>query len=88
MEKEIELITNYLDKLGKALGLGTEKLWPYLIKQQYVEAVFSTIFFIVFLAASIWIIRFIMKHWQFQEEGIYSICQNDHFIYGQCWKIY
>lgn len=38
MEKEITLVLNYLDKLGEKLGIGANMLWPYLMKQQVIEA--------------------------------------------------
>ena len=34
-----QLILNYLDKISQQLGATGERLWPILIKQQYVNAV-------------------------------------------------
>lgn len=38
MSKEIDQITLYLDKLAQKLGVGAEHIWPWFIKQQYVDA--------------------------------------------------
>lgn len=38
MENEITLVLNYLDKIGEKLGIGANMLWPYLMKQQIIEA--------------------------------------------------
>jgi hypothetical protein len=43
MEKEITLVLNYLDKVGEKLGIGANMLWPYLMKQQIIEAYLNII---------------------------------------------
>jgi hypothetical protein len=50
MEKEITLVLNYLDKIGEKLGIGANMLWPYMMKQQIIEA-YINVAVIVLLAA-------------------------------------
>jgi hypothetical protein len=50
MEKEITLVLSYLDKIGEKLGIGANMLWPYLMKQQIIEA-YMNVAVIVLLAA-------------------------------------
>jgi len=57
MEKELQMVTDYLDKVAAKIGAGAESLWPYLIKQQYIEAVRTTIVFILVAIASIFITK-------------------------------
>jgi len=51
MEKEIGLVLNYLDKIGEKLGIGANMLWPYLMRQQILEACINL--FLVVLMLSI-----------------------------------
>jgi len=52
MDKEaIEAMTQYLDKVAEKIGTGTEHIWPWLVRQQYVEAVFSLALLIVVCCA-------------------------------------
>ena len=53
MEKELQMITEYLDKVAGKIGIGAKTLWPYLIKQQYIEAVRSIIIFIMVVITSV-----------------------------------
>lgn len=46
-EKEITLITSYLDKVGEKIGTGAETVWPWLIKQVYVDAFIQAIILII-----------------------------------------
>ena len=37
MDPRITQVTEYLDKIALKLGLGASEIWPWLIRQQYVE---------------------------------------------------
>ena len=46
--ESIDKITQYLDKLASKLGIGVQEVWPWFVRQQYVEAITSIIFFSIF----------------------------------------
>jgi len=39
MDPRIDQITQYLDKIAMKLGLRAAEIWPWLIKQQYIEPI-------------------------------------------------
>lgn len=43
-DKSTELILNNLNAIALKLGMATQTLWPYLIRQQYLDALFSFVF--------------------------------------------
>ena len=48
MNKEaIQEITKYLDKVSEKLGAGADQVWPWFIKQVYIDAIFSITYFVV-----------------------------------------
>jgi hypothetical protein len=52
-EKTIAEITQYLDTLIERAGGTIETIWPYLIKQAYIEFAISLFCFIVFTTGTI-----------------------------------
>lgn len=62
-EKQIEMITDYLDKIGEKLGVGANTIWPWLVKQQYVSAIMSIILFGLFWGAGVWICKMWNSKW-------------------------
>jgi hypothetical protein len=52
MDKEIQIITGYLDKIAAKIGVGAHKIWPWLVKQQYIEAIYPAIIALVLLVAT------------------------------------
>lgn len=81
MGKEIELITTYLDKLAGKLGVGAGQIWPWLIKQQYVDGFLAIFLFICSTIGLYACVRFVIKHWNpdsVEANPIYSICREDH----------
>lgn len=52
MDKEIQMITNYLDKIGTKIGVGVQQVWPWLVKQQYIEAIYPAIISLLLLVAT------------------------------------
>lgn len=48
MEKEtVEQVAMYLDKIGEKVGVTFEQMWPFLVKQAFIEGLFSTILFVI-----------------------------------------
>ena len=48
MEKEIQMVMDKLDQIAAKIGTTVEQLWPWLVRQQYVEAFYSLGFLILF----------------------------------------
>lgn len=49
MEKEtFDQVAMYLDKIGGKIGVTFEQMWPFLVKQAFIEGLFSTIIFAVY----------------------------------------
>ena len=54
MDKEsIQLITEYLDQIGEKLGVGTQTIWPWFVKQQIISSYVSLFTFTLFAILSI-----------------------------------
>lgn len=62
-EKQIDMITNYLDKIGEKIGVGANTIWPWLVKQQYVHAIMSTIWLCLFWGIGLWICKMWSDKW-------------------------
>ena len=86
----ITQITSYLDKLGEKLGIGATMVWPWLIRQVYVECITAWLSFISSVTVAFLIGKFAAHHWNgsysrrsaFNEpeenSNQYSIVDNDH----------
>lgn len=78
MDKEsTELILQHLDKLGEKLGVGVEKIWPWCIRQVYIDSIITTLAMLVSVGLFISCTIFAAKHWGSRENG-YSIYDSDH----------
>lgn len=90
MEKELQTILNYLDKIAEKLNIGIEQIWPWFIQQQYVDAAVSCVA-LIFICCMFGIsMRLTLKYWRkdwpkYDEEGKkiegydgYSIYRSDH----------
>lgn len=53
----ITLITEYLDKIGEKLGVGAAIIWPWFVRQQYLEALVPVIFLGTFAIAFICMLK-------------------------------
>ena len=73
MEKEIQMVTDYLDKIAIKLGVGVDKIWPWFIKQEYVDAITSLLYFVIIIPVTLKVYLFAMKHWE-------NICKKDHEV--------
>jgi hypothetical protein len=79
MDKEaINQITMYLDKLGEKLGIGTAKIWPWFVRQIYIDVVLSWLFLIVTTVSLVIVSRYGMIHWKPEDGEAYSIYRNNH----------
>ena len=45
--ENLQPVLDYLDKIGEKIGQGAEHIWPWLIKQQYIESTIAWIVFII-----------------------------------------
>ncbi len=81
------MVFGYLDKISEKLGVGAAQIWPWLIRQQYVDF-FSVLAFFVLVAPTLFFLaRFAIKHWDRDSDG-YSISQSDHEVpWGVCLAI-
>lgn len=62
MNKEIvNSVLAKLDALAAKLGMTVEQIWPWLVRQQYVDAVYSLILFVFFLLIGCISYRFVRK---------------------------
>jgi NADH:ubiquinone oxidoreductase subunit 5 (subunit L)/multisubunit Na+/H+ antiporter MnhA subunit len=75
-QESIQLVLNYLDKIAAKLGTTAEQVWPWLIRQQYVEAIYPFIIFIILFIPFFFVMRFPIHHWN-PDEG-YNICNSSH----------
>lgn len=77
MEKEsIQLVLTYLDKIAEKIGTTAEQVWPWMIRQQYVEAIYPFFTTAILGTGLCFLIKFTLKHWN-PEKG-YSIYSEDH----------
>jgi len=42
-EQNLQQVLTYLDKIGAKLGVATNTVWPWLVKQQYILAYYSLV---------------------------------------------
>ena len=84
MEKETQLILNYFDQLAIKLGVGIEHIWPWFIKQQYIEAFYSITLFVIISIVFGFYIKYFIQHWDRQPLNTdtnkvpYSVCKSEH----------
>ena len=57
MDPRITQVTEYLDKVATKLGLGASEIWPWLIKQQYIEPLMYLVFVPFAGFASWWLFK-------------------------------
>lgn len=84
-------ILDYLDKIGEKLDVGTQMVWPWFVRQVYIDVFLAWLFFTLTSTILFFIYRYVMRHWDYprndegqrlygyEREGLpYSICQEDH----------
>lgn len=77
-KEQFILLLDYLDKIGHKLGVGVGEVWPWFIKQQYIQACYNFILLMIILTMSYFIARFAYKHYDPDDEEIYSIVRSRH----------
>lgn len=66
-EEKLRMILEYLDKIAAKLNIGIEQVWPWFIKQQYVDAYVSFSYFLFFLALCSILLLVTFKLWKSEE---------------------
>ena len=46
--EQIQPVLDYLDKIATKIGSTAEQVWPWLVRQQYVEALYGGVLFLLF----------------------------------------
>jgi hypothetical protein len=78
MDKEsTELILQHLDKLAEKLGVGVGKIWPWFVRQVYIDSIQSTFLMLISISLFIGCTVFMCKHWK-ETESKYSIYSAHH----------
>ena len=77
-QQSLQMVLNYLDKIALKIGTTVEHVWPWLIRQQYVEAIYPFIISFVFGLVFILVLTFTVRHWDPDTEGGYNIYREDH----------
>jgi hypothetical protein len=72
----IDKVTQYLDKIALKLGVSVDTIWPWFVKQQYIEAYYSLFVFGLSLSVLSLFSYITLTHWT-------NICKNgnDFFYY-------
>ena len=81
MNKEsTELVLQHLDKLGEKLGVGVEKIWPWFIRQVYIDSILSTLVMLVSMGLFLGCCIFMARHWgsRDHDDNGYSISDSCH----------
>lgn len=63
-EENLQVILAYLDKIASKLGIGIQQVWPWFIKQQYVDAFVSLGFFLTAIIAAVTCLLLTLKLWR------------------------
>jgi uncharacterized protein YxeA len=69
-EENLQVILAYLDKITAKLGIGIQQVWPWFIKQQYVDAFVSLGFFLITIIIAAILLFTTFKLWR--KESKYS----------------
>ena len=58
-----EEVLKRIDSLAGKIGVTVEQLWPWLVRQQYVEAIYYSIIALMLLTITITAVLLIVKYW-------------------------
>lgn len=67
--EQLQMVFDKLDQLSLKLGVAAEHIWPWFIRQQYVEAFLPLILMVIFFIASIGLIILLNKVGKFDSCG-------------------
>ena len=76
-EKTVGMILEKLDVIGAKIGATGEQIWPWLIREQYVTAIYTFVWSLIIGILLIPLCIFTVKYWDFERKG-YSISREDH----------
>jgi hypothetical protein len=63
-EENLQVILAYLDKIATKLGIGIQQVWPWFIKQQYVDAFVFLGFFLITIIIAATFLFTTLKLWR------------------------
>jgi hypothetical protein len=70
-QQTMQMAIEYLDKIGEKIGVTGAQIWPWFVRQQYVEAVTSGILFIVFFCAMAAGVAYTIRNWDnIEDKGL------------------
>jgi predicted permease len=70
---QVDKVMAHLDKLAVKLGLTVEQIWPWMVRQQYVDAIVSLVLLIVVSIGGYLTYRFASKIKQWEEPDAKNI---------------
>lgn len=80
-EQSVKLILNYLDKVAAKLGTSAEHIWPWFVRQQYVDSIYYAVIAVltttIFGTALYLCGKYWRKDWGDKKRG-YSIWHSNH----------
>ena len=62
--EQLQQVLDYLDKIATKLGVGVEHIWPWFIRQQYVDAIVSAVALIFFSTIAFTLLAITLKYWR------------------------
>lgn len=63
-EEKLQIVLDYLDKIALKLNIGVQQIWPWFVKQQFVDAFVSLSFLIVSILISVTCLSVTIKLWR------------------------
>jgi len=63
-EEQLQTILTYLDKIARKLNIGVQQIWPWFIKQQFVDAFVSLGIFLTAITVNIIFLSITIKFWR------------------------
>ena len=76
--KSVELILAQIDKIALKLGSTAEHVWPWFIRQEYIDSVLSFLLLLIISFVNFKLLRFVCAHWNPEDYDSYSIYGKDH----------
>lgn len=76
-EKSLVLLTGYLDKIAEKIGVGTSVIWPWFIRQEYVEFFVLMVCLVISSICFGFYIKYALKHWNYENKEGYTIEGSD-----------
>lgn len=71
-EENLQVILAYLDKIATKLNIGIHEIWPWFVKQQFVDAFTSLGFLLLTIIVAVIFLAITVKLWR--KESKYDKC--------------